>query len=162
MYSFYKKYAAFRELQFLAVILPEACDEVIFRNGDLLAADEFHDVAFHQGMVYGLKVVEIVAAVREFGGVHAVHSTATAPLGAAYVAMGNNDMVSLLLTFFLGWTGIHRMYMGSTPWMWILYLLTGGGFGVVVLLDFVFELIGFVDGSGLGKYYDNPNILMWL
>jgi TM2 domain-containing membrane protein YozV len=88
--------------------------------------------------------------------------TATAPLGAAYVAMGNNDMVSLLLTFFLGWTGIHRMYMGSTPWMWILYLLTGGGFGVVVLLDFVFELIGFVDGSGLGKYYDNPNILMWL
>lgn len=88
--------------------------------------------------------------------------TATAPLGAAYVAMGNNDVVSLLLTFFLGWTGIHRMYMGSTPWMWILYLLTGGGFGVVVLLDFVFELIGFVDGSGLGKYYDNPNILMWL
>ncbi|MCR5408364.1 MAG: TM2 domain-containing protein [Bacteroidales bacterium] len=89
-------------------------------------------------------------------------NTATAPLGAAYVAMGNNDVVSLLLTFFLGWTGIHRMYMGSTPWMWILYLLTGGGFGVVVLLDFVFELIGFVDGSGLGKFYDNPNILMWL
>lgn len=89
-------------------------------------------------------------------------NTATAPLGAAYVALGNNDVVSLLLTFFLGWTGIHRMYMGSTPWMWILYLLTGGGFGVVVLLDFVFELIGFVDGSGLGKYYDNPNILMWL
>lgn len=89
-------------------------------------------------------------------------NTATAPLGAAYVAMGNNDIVSLLLTFFLGWTGIHRMYMGSTPWMWILYLLTGGGFGVVVLLDFVFELIGLVDGSGLGKYYDNPNILMWL
>lgn len=88
--------------------------------------------------------------------------TATAPLGAAYVAMGNNDIVSLLLTFFLGWTGIHRMYMGSTPWMWILYLLTGGGFGVVVLLDFVFELIGLVDGSGLGKFYDNPNILMWL
>ena len=88
--------------------------------------------------------------------------TATAPLGAAYVAMGNNDIVSLLLTFFLGWTGIHRMYMGSTPWMWILYLLTGGGFGVVVLLDFVFELIGLVDGSGLGKYYDNPSILMWL
>ncbi len=89
-------------------------------------------------------------------------NTATAPLGAAYVALGNNDVVSLLLTFFLGWTGIHRVYMGSTPWMWILYLLTGGGFGVVVLLDFVFELIGFVDGSGLGKYYDNPNILMWL
>lgn len=89
-------------------------------------------------------------------------NTATAPLGAAYVALGNNDVVSILLTFFLGWTGIHRVYMGSTPWMWILYLLTGGGFGVVVLLDFVFELIGFVDGSGLGKYYDNPNILMWL
>ena len=89
-------------------------------------------------------------------------STATAPLGAAYVAMGNNDVVSLLLTFFLGWTGIHRMYMGSTWWMWIPYLLTGGGFGIVVLLDFVFELVGFIDGSGLGKFYDNPNILMWL
>ena len=91
-------------------------------------------------------------------------STATAPLGAAYVAMGNNDVVSLLLTFFLGWTGIHRMYMGSTNWMWILYLgLSFIGVGeVMALIDFIFELIGFVDGSGLGKFYDNPNILMWL
>ena len=86
----------------------------------------------------------------------------TAPLGATYVAMGNNDIVSILLTWFLGWTGIHRMYMGSTQWMWVIYLLTGGGFGVVWLLDTVFELIGLLDGSGLGKYYDNPNILMWL
>ena len=91
-------------------------------------------------------------------------NTATAPLGAAYVAMGNNDVVSLLLTFFLGWTGIHRMYMGSTNWMWILYLgLSFIGVGeIMALLDFIFELIGFVDGSGLGKFYDNPNILMWL
>ena len=91
-------------------------------------------------------------------------NTATAPLGAAYVAMGNNDVVSLLLTFFLGWTGIHRMYMDSTNWMWILYLgLSFIGVGeIMALLDFIFELIGFVDGSGLGKFYDNPNILMWL
>ena len=86
----------------------------------------------------------------------------TETTGATYVAMGNNDIVSILLTWFLGWTGIHRMYMGSTAWMWIPYLLTGGGFGIVWTLDIVFELIGLIDGSGLGKYYDNPNILMWL
>ena len=56
------------------------------------------------------------------------------------------------------------MYMGSTNWMWILYLgLSFIGVGeVMALIDFIFELIGFVDGSGLGKFYDNPNILMWL
>ena len=88
--------------------------------------------------------------------------TTTVPMGATYVAMGNNDIVAILLTWFLGWAGIHRMYMGSTNWMWIPYLLTAGGFGIVVTLDLIFEIIGLVDGSGLGKYYDNPNILMWL
>ena len=104
----------------------------------------------------------IDAAMENAIEVNAFNFSNTAEAGATYIAMGNNDIVSLLLTFFLGWTGVHRVYMGSTWWMWIPYLLTAGGFGIVVLLDFVFELIGFVDGSGMGKYYDNPNILMWL
>ncbi len=90
--------------------------------------------------------------------------TATAPLGAAYVAMGNNDVAALLLTFFLGCFGIHRMYMGSTNLMWLWYTLLSfiAVGGIITLLDFVFELVGFVDGSGLGKFYDNPNLIMWL
>jgi len=88
--------------------------------------------------------------------------TTSAPATAAFVSMGNNDIVAVLLTWFLGWTGIHRMYLGSTSWMWILYLLTGGGLGIVWTLDIIFEVVGLIDGSGLGKYYDNSNILMWL
>lgn len=90
--------------------------------------------------------------------------TTSAPLGATYVAAGNNDVAAILLTFFLGWCGIHRVYMGSTKLMWLWYLLLNFIFvgEIIVTVDFIFEIVGLVDGSGLGKYYDNPNLLMWL
>ena len=86
------------------------------------------------------------------------------PLGAAYTALGNNDIVAVLLTWLLGPFGIHRIYMGSTSLTWLWYtLLSFIGVGVVLaVIDLVFEIIGVADGSGLGKYNDNPNLIMWL
>ena len=44
--------------------------------------------------------------------------------------------VSLALCFFLGWFGAHKFYEGKIG-MGILYLLTGGIFGIGVLINFI-------------------------
>jgi TM2 domain-containing membrane protein YozV len=46
-----------------------------------------------------------------------------------------------LLCFFLGAIGIHRFYLGY-PLLGILFLVSGGGVGLFVLIDFVRILLG--------------------
>lgn len=45
-------------------------------------------------------------------------------------------VVTLLLAFFLGGLGLHRFYLGYT-WQGVVQLLTLGGLGIWVLIDFV-------------------------
>lgn len=52
-----------------------------------------------------------------------------------------NRLVVVLLCFFLGALGIHRFYMGHML-VGIIQLLTGGGFGIWFLIDFVRLLLG--------------------
>ena len=55
---------------------------------------------------------------------------------------------SLLLAFFLGGFGIHRFYTGYIG-IGILQLLTGGGFGIWLIIDlFSIALNKFVDANG--------------
>ncbi len=59
-----------------------------------------------------------------------------------------SKLVAAVLCFFLGILGVHRFYVGK----WgtgLLQLLTGGGFGVWWIIDFIFILLGkFTDKNG--------------
>lgn len=57
-------------------------------------------------------------------------------------------IAALLLCFFLGVIGVHRFYVGKIG-TGILQLITAGGLGVWVLIDFIMIIIGsFKDKQG--------------
>ncbi|WP_379133807.1 TM2 domain-containing protein [Paenibacillus sp. sgz500958] len=57
-------------------------------------------------------------------------------------------VASILLCFFFGALGVHRFYVGKVG-TGILQLLTAGGFGVWVLIDFIIIVVGsFKDSQG--------------
>ncbi len=60
-----------------------------------------------------------------------------------------------------GFTGMHRIYLGSGPWVPVVYLCTGGGgFGILPLIDFIFILKS--DREEFEKYLANPKLFMWV
>lgn len=59
-----------------------------------------------------------------------------------------NRVVALALCWFLGIFGIHRFYVGKVA-TGVLMLLTGGGFGILWIIDFIVLLLGrFKDSEG--------------
>lgn len=81
---------------------------------------------------------------------------------ATAVAKINNDKsfaVALVLDFFLGTLGIHRLYLGTRTITWVGYILTCGGiFGIVPLVDFVVLIL---NNEDISQYVDNPRFFMW-
>ncbi|MFB4275869.1 MULTISPECIES: TM2 domain-containing protein [unclassified Nonomuraea] len=62
--------------------------------------------------------------------------------------MAKSWLVAVLLCFFLGALGVHRFYVGKIG-TGILMIVTLGGLGVWVLIDFIMILIGkFTDKQG--------------
>lgn len=69
-------------------------------------------------------------------------------MGYGYVS-DRKILVAALLCFFLGYLGFHRFYAGKVG-TGILYLLTGGLFGIGVFVDMILLLLGlFQDSDGL-------------
>ena len=78
---------------------------------------------------------------------------------AAYSANDKNFVAAILLNFFLGGLGIHRLYLGTETLTWVGYILTCGGiFGIVPLVDFIVLII---HNDDLSPYVDNPKFFMW-
>ena len=113
---------------------------------------------------YTINDAAIDAAIETSVEVSPIAMMATVPAAVPSVEVSSkNDVVAVALTFVLGGLGIHRHYMGTSKWMWAAYTFTFGGvFGIVPLIDLVVEIVGIIDGSGLGEYYGNTKFFMWL
>jgi hypothetical protein len=72
---------------------------------------------------------------------------------------GDINIAAVVLCFFFGWFGIHRVIMGGTPLLILGYLLTFGGlFGILVLIDFIRLIIDsshYQDSDRLFRAFEN-------
>ena len=74
----------------------------------------------------------------------------------------NKKLISAVLAFPLpfGMVGGHRIFMGTKPYVPLVYIATVGGcFGILPLVDFL--TIVFTKKEDLGKFENNSRIFMW-
>jgi len=91
-----------------------------------------------------------------------VELPAAVPAAASIAASNPDPIVATLLTFFLGGFGIHRHYLGTRRGMWAIYTFTFGGiFGIVPLVDFIFELVYLVEDKSFAEFVGNTGFFMW-
>lgn len=65
---------------------------------------------------------------------------------------------AVLLAVFLGHFGVHRIYLGTTPNVPVVYSLTlGGGFGILPLLD----IVAILSTDDLSQFSNNKQVFMW-
>ncbi|MBL7953132.1 MAG: TM2 domain-containing protein [Flavobacteriales bacterium] len=76
---------------------------------------------------------------------------------SAEVTVENERLVGSGLALFLGPFAAHRIYLGTTPTVAIIYGLTFGGFGVLALIDLAHLLFS----KDLEAYRNNDRVLMW-
>jgi hypothetical protein len=69
----------------------------------------------------------------------------------------NTRLVSSGLAVLLGPFGAHRLYLGTTPKVAVIYGVTFGGFGLLPLIDLGHLLFT----KDLGPYQDNDRVFMW-
>lgn len=65
---------------------------------------------------------------------------------------------AILMAVLTGPLGGHRLYLGTKPYVPIIYALTlGGGFGLLPTVDIVVIILS----KDLTQYYNNPKVIMW-
>ncbi len=79
------------------------------------------------------------------------------------IGQAPQPVIACLLSFFAvtNWLAIHRMYLGTSALTVVLQIITGGGLGIVSVVDFVCLLIGVIDGN-ISQYCNNPHWWMLL
>ena len=65
---------------------------------------------------------------------------------------------AVLLALFLGHFGVHRIYLGTSANVPVVYSLTlGGGFGLLPLMD----IIAILSSDDLSEFANNDHVIMW-
>lgn len=86
--------------------------------------------------------------------------------GATVQPSGSRENVKIIAAvlafpFPFGMIGLHRIYLGTKPWVPIVYVCSlGGCFGVLPFIDFVVILLQ--DEEGLKQYQNNDKVFMWV
>jgi TM2 domain-containing membrane protein YozV len=64
----------------------------------------------------------------------------------------------LAFPFPFGIIGLHRIYLGSKPYVPLAYISSlGGELGIIPFIDFIV----LITTKDVKKYQDNPNLIMW-
>lgn len=92
-----------------------------------------------------------------------IDSADTKPTPDSASRFHKEKLIAAILAFPVpfGFTGLHRIYLGSDPWIPVVYLITGGGgLGLVPLIDFIFIVTA--NEEEFRKYENNPKFFMWI
>ena len=75
-----------------------------------------------------------------------------------------NVTTGFLLSWLVGWCGVHRHYFGTKPIMWLFYTITGGGLGIVWSVDTILLFLDVIKvGEGyVNKFINNEKFIVWL
>lgn len=73
----------------------------------------------------------------------------------------NKRSIAAVLAFpLLGIVGLHRIYLGTKPYVPVVYIATlGGCAGILPLIDFCVILLS--DKETFESYQNNPRVFMW-
>ncbi len=72
-------------------------------------------------------------------------------------ADSNQQVIAILLCFFLGGLGLHRLYLGARGIVILWYVITCGGiFGIVPLVDFILLIF-----SGTSRFEGKSSFIAW-
>jgi len=72
-----------------------------------------------------------------------------------------NAWVAFALAWVIGWTGVHRVYLGGKGSLILIYIITCGGiFGIVPLIDWIVLLVGAIKGD-ISQFVGNDKFFMW-
>ncbi len=70
-----------------------------------------------------------------------------------------SKLIAIIADLLTGPLGGHRIYLGTEPWVPVVYAVTlGGGIGFLPAID----LFAIIFVSDLNKYTNNSQIFMWL
>ncbi len=83
-------------------------------------------------------------------------------LQSEYQFTDKSATTALVLGLVLGYSGIHRLYLGTTVGVFVTYFITGAGCGVLYTVDNLLLLIALLESSPIDRYIDNPHFFMWM
>ncbi|CAN5359179.1 hypothetical protein BH09BAC5_BH09BAC5_02310 [soil metagenome] len=74
----------------------------------------------------------------------------------------NKRLIAAILAFPVpfGFIGLHRIYLGTDPWVPVVYLITAGGGMILPLIDFI--AIVSANKEEMKDYENNPQLFMWV
>jgi len=104
--------------------------------------------------------IDQMIAKAEFTPAVSVFDIQTAP-ELAKISGSKDPVMAFILCTVLGGIGVHRLYLGTKPLTFVLYLITAGGCGIIVLVDWIMLLMVLLDKKDLSPFIDNPNFIMW-
>ncbi|MCB0793590.1 MAG: TM2 domain-containing protein [Flavobacteriales bacterium] len=97
--------------------------------------------------------------VKGMGPYRSMEASIDAPLRAtpASTTQEPERLIAAVLNLGLGTFGAHRLYLGTSPKVPIIYGITFGGFGILALIDLGHVLFT----KDLDPYRHNEHVFMW-